>query len=113
MVVLVLVLCKLALAYIEVFGVGILGNVVSTIHKSMRIHIRRSMNTYVNIDISINVGICINNNTSFHTNMNMMICIRRFICISIIEFHIRTRSKMKLVLASLLLKYSYTSILVY
>ena len=90
------------------FSVGIRGNVLSTIHKSMRIHIRWSMNTYVNIDISINVGICINNSISFHTNINMMICIRRFIWISIIEFHIRTSSsmnkQMKLVLASLLLR---------
>ena len=50
-------------------------------HKSIRISIRRGINTYTNIDVSINTGIRISINISINTNMNMMICIRRVVCI--------------------------------
>ena len=53
-------------------------------HKSTRISIRRSINGYINIDVSINTGISISNNSSINTNINIMICIRRYVCIHII-----------------------------
>ena len=53
-------------------------------HKSIRISIRRSINTYINIDVSINTGIRISNNISINTNINIMICMRRYVCIHII-----------------------------
>ena len=53
-------------------------------HKSIRISIRRSINTYINTDVSINTGISISNSISINTNISIMICIRRYVCFRII-----------------------------
>ena len=52
-------------------------------HKSIRDRFRRSINTYIHIDVSINTGISIGNSISMNTDMNIMTRIRRYAC-----FHI-------------------------
>ena len=58
-------------------------------HKSIRISIRRSINTRINIDVSINTGISIRNSISISTNINIMICIRRYVCIHIVLDYVK------------------------
>ena len=65
-------------------------------HKSIRISIRRSIITYINIDVSINTGISISNTVvisnsiCISTTVNNMICIRRYVCIHILLAYMKS-----------------------
>ena len=60
------------------------------------ISIRRSINTYINTDVSIHTGIFNNHSIGIDTNTHMMTCTRRNIRISItLEFPIRIEINIK------------------
>ena len=58
-------------------------------HKSIRMSIRRSINTYISIDVSIHTDISSSNSVSMNTNINILICIRRCVCIHIIPDYMK------------------------
>ena len=71
-------------------------------HKSIRISIRRSINTYINTDVSINTGISI-------SNISIMICIRRYVCFRIILDYMKSTN---ILIHECLKKYVYFNIVV-